>query len=150
MPKSVTISNPTRQRLDFAAIRITAISAAISTIISKDLVRGRHGGCGGVEKKRGEENLTKDAPPKNGFWTPPLRLVRFPPPSGIVALLFLYRDPRRVPKMFLEGALSGAFSSPHTFCPPPPPMSWPNLEAIWPIWLRLCDFKSRYLLRFQP
>ena len=31
----------------------------------------------GVEKE-GEENLTKDTPPKKGFWTP-LRLVRFHP-----------------------------------------------------------------------
>ena len=26
---------------------------------------------GGGWRKKGEENLTKDTPPKNGFWTPP-------------------------------------------------------------------------------
>ena len=41
----------------------------------------------GGGKKRGEENLTKDTPPKNGFWTP-LRLVRFQTPSSVVALFF--------------------------------------------------------------
>ena len=41
---------------------------------------------GGVGIKRGEENLAKDSPPKNAFWTP-LRLVRFPPRSSVVALL---------------------------------------------------------------
>ena len=50
---------------------------------------GRHGGGG---KKRGVENLTNDTPPKKGFWTP-LRTVRFPPPSRVSALFFLYRNP---------------------------------------------------------
>ena len=81
--------------------------------------RGRHGGGG---KKRGEENLTNDTPPKKGFWTPH-RTVRFPPPSGVVALIFLYKNPRLSrPKALLEGsrllregAFSGTFSSPHTY-----------------------------------
>ena len=34
---------------------------------------------GGVEKRRGLENLTNATPPKKRFWTPP-RTVRFPPP----------------------------------------------------------------------
>ena len=77
-------------------------------------------------KKEGVENLTNDTPPKNGFWTPP-RTVRFPPPSGVGALFFLYRTPRQSrPEALLEGsknfresAFSGTFSSPHTFCTPP-------------------------------
>ena len=85
--------------------------------------RGRHGGNG---KKRGEENLTKDTPPKMGFWTPP-RTVRFPPPSGVSALFFLYKKPRQSwteaflegSKSFRESMFSGTFSSPHTFCTPP-------------------------------
>ena len=91
----------------------------------------------GGGKKRGVENLTKDTPPKKGFWTPP-RTVRFPPPSGVSALFFLYKNPRQCrPKALLEGsknfresAFSGTFSSPHTFCTPPyhsPIEETPNL-----------------------
>ena len=80
----------------------------------------------GGGKRRGVENLTNDTPPKKGFWTPP-RTVRFPPPSGVSALFFLYKNPRQSrPEALLEGsknfrerAFSGTFSSPHTFCTPP-------------------------------
>ena len=66
----------------------------------------------------GVENLTNDTP-KKGFWTPP-RTVRFPPPSGVSALLFLYKNPRQSrpealwegSKNFRESAFSGTFSSP--------------------------------------
>ena len=52
---------------------------------------------------------------------------RFPPPSGVRALFFLYKNPRQSrPEALLEGsknfresAFSGTFSSPHTFCTPP-------------------------------
>ena len=80
----------------------------------------------GGGKRRGVENLTNDTPPKKGFWTPP-RTVRFPPPSGVSALFFLYKNPRQSrpepllegSKNFRESAFSGTFSSPHTFCTPP-------------------------------
>ena len=80
----------------------------------------------GGGKKRGVENLTNDTPPKKGFWTPLVRYV-FHPPSGVSALFFLYKNPRQSrPEALLEGsktfrgsALSGTFSSPHTFCTPP-------------------------------
>ena len=80
----------------------------------------------GGGKKRGEENLTNDTPPKKGFWTPPPRTVRFPPPSGVSALFFLYNNPRQSrpdallegSKNFRESAFSGTFSSPHAFCTP--------------------------------
>ena len=72
------------------------------------------------------ENLTNDTPPKKGFWTPLVR-YRFPPPSRVSALFFLYRNPRQSrPEALLEGsknfresAFSGTFSTPHTFCTPP-------------------------------
>ena len=72
------------------------------------------------------ENLTNDTPPKKGFWTPP-RTVRFPPPSGVSPLFFLYKNPQQSrpealldgSKNFRESAFSGTFSSPHTFCTPP-------------------------------
>ena len=80
----------------------------------------------GVGKKRGEENLTNDTPPKKGFWTP-RRTVRFPAASGVSALFFLYKNPRQSrPEALLEGsknfrerAFSGTFSSLHTFCTAP-------------------------------
>ena len=79
----------------------------------------------GGGKKRGVENLTNDTPPRKGFWTTP-RMVRFPPPSGVSALFFLYKDPQQSrPEALLEGSknfrestFSGSFSSPHTFCTP--------------------------------
>ena len=88
-------------------------------------VRGRHGGGG---KKRGVENLTNDTPPKKRFWTPP-RTVRFPPPSGVVALFFPVQKSTTEQtrsafggvQNFREAAFSGTFSSPHTFAPP---ISW--------------------------
>ena len=56
-------------------------------------------------------------------------MVRFtPPPSGVVALFFLYKNPRLSrPEALLEGSrisregtFSGTFSSPpHMFCTPP-------------------------------
>ena len=63
--------------------------------------------------------------PKRGFWT--RRTVRFPPPSGVTPLFFLYKNPwQSRPEALLEGsknfresAFSGTFSSPHTFCSPP-------------------------------
>ena len=71
-------------------------------------------------------NLTNDTPPKKGFWTPP-RTVRFPPPSGVSALFFLYKNPRQSrPEALLEGSKNfwesvfyGTFSSPHAVCTPP-------------------------------
>ena len=80
----------------------------------------------GGGKRRGVENLTNDTPPKKGFWTPP-PTVRFPPPSAVSALFFLYKNPRQSrPEALLEGsknfresAFSGTFSPPHTFCTPP-------------------------------
>ena len=80
----------------------------------------------GGGKKRGVENLTNDTPPRKGFWTP-LHTVRFPPPSGVSALFFLYKNPRQSSpeavfggvQNFRESAFSGMFSSPHTFCTPP-------------------------------
>ena len=72
-----------------------------------------------------KENLTKDTPPQNGFWTPFVSYVF--QPSGVVALFFLYRNLRlstpealfEGSQSFPEGALSGALSSPDTFCTPP-------------------------------
>ena len=58
---------------------------------------------GGVEK-RGVGRLTsRRTPLQKQFWTP-FRLVRFSPPSGVVALFFLYRNPRlSTPGALLEG-----------------------------------------------
>ena len=62
---------------------------------------------GGGGKKRGEENLMNDTPPKKGVVDPP-RTVRFPRQSRPEALL-------EGSENFRESALSGTFSSPHTF-----------------------------------
>ena len=81
---------------------------------------------GGGWKKEGVETLTNDTPPKKGCHCTPPRTVRFPPPSGVSALFFLYKYPRQSrPEALLEGsknfresAFSGTFSSSHTFCTP--------------------------------
>ena len=87
------------------------------------LFRGRHAG---VEKRGGRKTSRMTPLPTRGFG-PPSRTVRFPPPSGISALFFLYKNPLQSrPEALLEGsknfresAFSGTFSSPHTFCTPP-------------------------------
>ena len=85
--------------------------------------RGRHGG---VEKGGGWKTSRMPPLPKRGFGPPP-PTVRFPPPSGVSALFFLYKNPPQSrpeallegSKIFRESAFSGTFSSPHTFCTPP-------------------------------
>ena len=85
----------------------------------------------GEWKKEGEEILTKDTPPKNGFWTP-LRLVRFPPASGVIALFVLHRNPRlSTPDALSEGSenFSRGCVVWFVFLPPyvlHPPISWPK------------------------
>ena len=74
----------------------------------------------GGGKKGGVENLTNDTPPKKGFWTPP-RTVRFPPPSSVSALFFLYKDPRQSrPEALLGGVqtFSGQRVLWYLFLPP--------------------------------
>ena len=90
--------------------------------VTPPFIRGRHGG---VEKRGGWKTSRMTPLPKRGFGPP--RTLRFPPPSGVSALFFLYKNPRQSsPEALLEGsnnfresAFSGAFSSPHTFAPPP-------------------------------
>ena len=80
---------------------------------------------GGWKKEGGWKTSRMTPLPKRGFGPP--RTVRFPPPSGVSALFFLYKNPRQSrPEALLEGsknfresAFSGTFSSPHTFCTPP-------------------------------
>ena len=74
----------------------------------------------GGGKKREVENLTNDTPPKKGFWTPP-RTVRFPLPSGVSALFFLYKNPRQSrPEALLDGVqkVSGERVLWYVFPPP--------------------------------
>ena len=95
----------------------SALRWAKSRDPNRESLRGRHWGGG---KKRGVENLTNDTPPKKGFWTPP-RTVRFPPPSGVSALFFLYKNPRQSrPKALLEGSkiFSGERVLWYVFLPP--------------------------------
>ena len=77
-------------------------------------------------EKRGGWKTSRMTPPPKGGLDPP-RTVSFPPPSGVVALFFLYKNPRlsrpeallEGSRIFREGAFSGTFSSPHTCCTPP-------------------------------
>ena len=102
-----------------------SVSRQISGPFEKHFLRSQRTPWGGG-KRMGVENLTNDTPPEKGFGPPP-RTVRFPPPSGVSALFFLYKNPRQGrpeallegSKNFREGAFSGTFSSPHTFCTPP-------------------------------
>ena len=82
---------------------------------------------GGGWKKEGGWKTSRMTPfPKRGFWTPPCT-VRFPHPSSVSALFFLYKNPQQSrPEALLEGsknfresAFSGTVSSPHTFSTPP-------------------------------
>ena len=85
-------------------------------------VRGRHGGV----EKDGGGNLTSDTPPKKRGFGPPSYGTFFTP-FGCRCWVFLYQNPRlsrpeallEGSRVFREGAFSGTFSSPHTFCTPP-------------------------------
>ena len=80
----------------------------------------------GGGERRGGWKTSRMTPLPKGVLDPP-RMVRFPPPSAVSALFFLYKNPRqRRPEALLEGSknfresmFSGTFSSPHTFCTPP-------------------------------
>ena len=81
-------------------------------------------------KKRGVENLTNGTPTKKGFWTPPCT-VRFPPPSGVSDLFFLYKNPRQSrPEALLEGSKNfrGGVRSLVRF-PPPIRFAPPHVKA---------------------
>ena len=85
--------------------------------------RGRHGG---VEKRGGRKTSRMTPLQKRGFGPPPPRTVCFPPPSGVSALLFPYKNPRQSrteallegSKNFRESAFSGTFPTPIRFAPP--------------------------------
>ena len=74
---------------------------------------------GGWNKNWGEENLTNDTPLKKGVWTPP-RTVRFPTPSGFIALFSLFKNPRQSrTEALLEGPeFSGGRVLWYVFLPP--------------------------------
>ena len=124
----------------------------------RPIVKERHGG---VEKRGGWKTSRMTPLPKRGFGPPP-RTVRFPPPSGVNVLFFLYKNPRQSrPEALLEGskhfrerAFSGTFSSPHTFCTPP--LSRPNIvvlicrfSGLWAYKCPCCDRACPDLLRKQ-
>ena len=61
----------------------------------------------GGGKRRGEENLTNDTPPKKGFWTPPIVRYVFHPPQVSVLCFFPVQNPRQSrTEAFLEGSKS--------------------------------------------
>ena len=91
-------------------------------------LRFRFRGChGGVEKEgEGKPHECHPSQIKKGFWTPP-RTVRFPLPSSVSALFFLYKNPRQSrTEALLEGSkrASGervlwcAFLPPYVLHPP--------------------------------
>ena len=95
----------------------------------------------GGGKGRGVENLTNDTPPKKGFWTPP-PTVRFPPPSGVSALFFLYKKSTTeqtrgsfggVRKFSGERVLWYVFPPPYVLHPPIPPPNKMITEPIFTI-----------------
>ena len=84
---------------------------------------------GGVEKKRGVENLTNDTPPKKGFWTPP-RTVRFPPPQvSMLCFSCTKIHDRADQKLFWRGPK--IFGRAHSLVRFPPPIRFapPHITA---------------------
>ena len=95
----------------------------------------------GPGKKRGEENLTNDTPPKKGFWTPP-RTGRFPPPPQVSILCFSCTKIHdraeqklfwRGPKIFGRARSLVRFPPPIRFAPPPyhGPNDYRQTSIIW-------------------
>ena len=122
-PKKCCSSQEFRSLKKAANPRVPVYHALMATHARErgERIRGRHGG---VEKRGGWKTSRMTPLPKKGFGPPS---YGFPPPSGVVALFFLYKNPRQSrPEALLEGsrisregAFSGTFSSPHTFCTPP-------------------------------
>ena len=105
----------------------------------------------GSGEKRGEENLTKDTPPKKGFGPPP-RAVCFPPP-GRRCSVSPVQNPQlsrpeallEGPRNFREGALRYCFPPPRRFAHPP--YHDPNL-ANWRLNPRNSAFSGPSLVNF--
>ena len=73
-----------------------AVGGGLSLAVEK-----LRGSDGGVEEETWEGNLTKATPPKEGLWTPPPPR----PDHAVVALLFLYSNPRSSsPETLFEGS----------------------------------------------
>ena len=74
-------------------------------------------------KKRGEEDLTNDTPPKKGFWTPPLERYVFHPPRVSLFCFSCTKSTTEQTRSSFGGVQNfsggGTFSSLHTFCTPP-------------------------------
>ena len=91
-------------------------------------IRGRHGG---VEKKRGEENLTNDTPPRKGFWPPPPSHGTSSTPQVSVLCFSCAKIHDRAeqklfwrgPKIFGRARSLVRFPPPIRFAPPPPYVS---------------------------
>ena len=67
--------------------------------------------------------------PKRGFGSPP-RTVRFPPPSGVSALFFLYKNPRQSrPEALLEGCKIFGRARSLVRLPPPIRFAPPHITA---------------------
>ena len=99
--------------------------------------RGRHGG---VEKGGGRKTSRMTPLPKRGFWTPPPVRYVFHPPRVSLLCFSGRKNPRlsrpevllEGSRIFREGAFTGTFSSPHTFCTPP--YQGPSFGvSTWPI-----------------
>ena len=79
----------------------------------------------GGEKKRGEENLTNETPPKKGFWTPLVRYVFHPPRVSVLCFSCTKIHDRadqklvwRGPKTFGRVRSLVRFPPPIRFAPP--------------------------------
>ena len=86
--------------------------------------RGRHGG---VEKRGGRKTSRMTPLPKRGFGPLLVRYVFHPPQVSVLCFSCTKIHDKPVSevlsegsKNFRESAFSGTFSSPHTFCTPPP------------------------------
>ena len=105
-----------------ASIQKNQIREVLQRNEFRSSLRGRHGG---VEKRGGRKTSRMTPLPKRGFGPPLIREV-FHPPQVSVLCFFLYKKSTTEQnrssfggsKNFREIALSGKFSSPHTFAPP--------------------------------
>ena len=91
-------------------------------------VRGRHGG---VEKGGGWKTSRMTPLPKRAFGTPLGCRYVFHPPSGVVALFFLYKNPRqsRQQKLFWRGPEFFGRARPPVRFPPPIRFAPPHITA---------------------
>ena len=119
-----TIFAENRRKLQIGVRRLRSVT--LCTALTRVQDRRDQTTPWGGGKKRGEENLTNDTPPKKGFWTPLVRYVFHPPQVSVLCFSCTKTTTEQNRSSFggvqnFSGRACSLvrFPPPHTFCTPP-------------------------------